>query len=94
MKLGLKLGGNGYIFADDADDTGYQKGCYAYNSKSTKYEGMAFFGRGGDNDEISKPFDKDDEYGYYRPEGYDCNLKGILYQFYIKPIFIDFISFL
>ena len=74
LKLGLKLGGKGHKFAETHKD--YQKGCYAYNSKSKNYHGIAFYGRGGDQDEISKPFDKDNEKGFYRPEGFDCRIKG------------------
>ena len=40
---------------------------------------MAFYGYGGDDDEVSKPFDEDSE--YYRPNGYDCGIEGILYDF-------------
>ena len=51
-------------------------GCYAY--KSGSYKDMAFYGRGGDNDEVSKPFDDDSV--YYRPKGYDCNIEGNFYD--------------
>ena len=75
-KLGLQLGGNGYAFAAPKEN-GYQIGCYAY--KDGSYKDMAFYGYGGDNDEVSKPFDEDSE--YYRPNGYDCDIEGIFYDF-------------
>ena len=44
--LGLQLGGGGYAFAGEYGDQ-WSKGCYAYDSSSTTYAGMAFFGRCG-----------------------------------------------
>ena len=75
-KLGLQFGGNGFAFAAPVEN-GYQMGCYAY--KDGSYKDMAFYGYGGDDDEVSKPFDEDSE--YYRPNGYDCGIEGILYDF-------------
>ena len=68
----LQLGGNNYPFEATKDD-GYQLGCYTYKSGVgyDHYVGIAFYGRGGDNDEISKPFDENSI--YYRPKGSDCN---------------------
>ena len=76
LKLGLQLGGHGYAFAAPKED-GYQIGCYGY--KDGKYKDMAFYGYGGDNDEVSKPFDENSE--YYRPKGYDSGIEGIFYDF-------------
>ena len=75
LKLGLQLGGNNFGFAIDND---YLKGCFAY--KSGPYKGMAFYGRGGDNHEISKPFDENSD--KYRPKGYDCRTGGNFYVFF------------
>ena len=75
LKLGLQLGGNDYAFA--ATNDGYQLGCYTY--KSGNYKGMAFYGRGGDHNEISKPFDENSD--YYRPKGYDCSTESNFYDF-------------
>ena len=74
-KLALELGGNGYAFAAPKED-GYQTGCYGY--KDGKYKDMAFYGHGGDNDEISRPFEEASE--YYRPKGYARDIKGISYD--------------
>ena len=76
LKLGLQLGGKGYVFAA-TKDKGYQLGCYSY--KSGDYKGIAFYGRGGDNDEISKPFDENSV--YYRPKGYDCSTESNFQDF-------------
>ena len=40
---------------------------------------MAFYGLGGDNDEMSKPFHYDSN--YFRPKGYDCTIHGKFYDF-------------
>ena len=57
-------------------------GCYTYRSGFTfdNYVGIAFYGRGGDNDEMSKPFDENSH--FYRPKGYDCRNEGNLYYFF------------
>ena len=75
--LGLQLGGKNYAFAAPKDD-GYKMGCYAY--KSGSYKGIAFYGRGGDNVEISKPFNESSD--YYRPKGYDCSNESNFYDFF------------
>jgi len=49
---GLQIGGGGYDFAGEYGT----KGCYTYNSG--KYEGMAFFGTGGDTIAMSEPVDE------------------------------------
>ena len=49
---GLQIGGGGYNFAGEYGT----KGCYTYNSG--KYEGMAFFGTGGDTIAMSEPVDE------------------------------------
>ena len=80
LKLGLQLGNNDYPFAASKAE-GYQMGCYTYKSGVgyDKYVGIAFYGRGGDNDEMSRPFDENSI--YYRPKGYDCSIGGNVYDF-------------
>ena len=76
LKLGLQLGGNNFAFAGPKAN-GYQLGCYTY--KSGPYKGIAFYGRGGDHNEMSKPFDENSD--YYRPKGYDCSTESNFYDF-------------
>ena len=85
LKLGLELGkigkgGKDYAFAATKTE-GYQMGCYTYKSGVgyDHYVGIAFYGRGGDNDEMSKPFDESSI--YYRPKGHDCGIKGNVNDF-------------
>jgi len=52
QSLGLQLGGNGYAFSGDYST----KGLYAY--RSGKYNGMAFFGRGGSVTEMEAPLEE------------------------------------
>ena len=70
ISAGLKLGGGGYKFADNHAT----KGCYAY--KTGSYKGMAFYGLGGSEKDISVGFSRDSS--IYRPEGYDCFINGSL----------------
>jgi len=63
--FGLRLGGFGFAFEDNYS----QKGCYAYSSG--KYAGIAFYGSGGSDAEISDPTTKRGD--TYRPIGWDCS---------------------
>jgi len=63
--LGLRLGGFGHAFEDNYS----QKGCYAY--RSGRYAGIAFYGSGGSDAEISNARTKRGD--TYRPLGWDCS---------------------
>jgi len=65
--LGLRLGGFGHAFEDNYS----QKGCYAY--RSGRYAGIAFYGSGGSDAEISNPRTKRGD--TYRPLGWDCSVE-------------------
>ena len=66
--LGLQLGGAGTNFVGSFST----KGCYAYDKG--KYNGMAFYGTGGSDEQTKKPFGAHlyEQHGIYRPLGYDC----------------------
>ena len=63
----MKLGGNGYKFAD----THTTKGCYAYDAG--KYKGRAYYGIRGSIQAMKTSLKKPQ----YRPRGYGCLGIGI-----------------
>jgi len=66
LELGLELGSDAYAFVGD-----YKvKGCYAYKSDADSYADQAYYGTGGDWDDMDDDDDlKEDQ---FRPTGYDC----------------------
>ena len=55
----LGIGGQGYSFVTE----GTVKGCYAYDSSSAKYNGMAFYGEKGPISTMTlKPVEQNDAY--------------------------------
>ena len=68
FKLGMELGKGNAKFADFHRI----KGCHAF--KTGFYKGSVFYGLGGNDKEISAPFDRDAP--AYRPDGYDCSTNG------------------
>ena len=66
--LDLKKGGAGSNFAGSYA----RNGCYAYDKG--EYNDMAFYGTGGSDGQKKEPFDANsyEQYGIYRPMGYDC----------------------
>ena len=71
--VGLQLGGGGHEFEGNYA----QKGCYAYSSG--RFAGMAYYGLGGSDSEISDPMTNSEQ--KYRPSGWDCTTSKNL-QFY------------
>ena len=60
------------------------KGCHAF--KTGYYKGSVFYGLGGNDKEISEPFDR--KASTYRPDGYDCSpnsntLTILVFQHYL-----------
>ena len=55
----MGIGGQGYSFVTESS----VKGCYAYDSSSTKYKGMAFFGEKGPIETMTrKPVEQNSGY--------------------------------
>jgi len=63
-EAGLELGSDAYAFVGDYT----VKGCYAYDSDAPQYAGQAYYGTGGDWDDM----DNDVGDNKFRPTGYDC----------------------
>ena len=61
--LGLQLGSD---FRDFEGASYSEKGCYSY--ESGRFEGMAFYGSGGTDEEMQTEL----TLPKYRPQGYDC----------------------
>ena len=69
----MGIGGKGHSFVVE----GSVKGCYAYDSSSTEYKGMAFFGEKGPISTMTlKPVEQSDAYSSAYPILKQCLKAG------------------